>query len=530
MPIARSPFASLRRAAFWPHPGLIAAAALAAIIIAALAGLAVAGGDLSFSLSPYLWGVVRGAAWQAGLSTGLSLALGTALALALIRRGDFAGRSLIMAFVMAATVAPSIVIIFGIVAIYGRSGPVNAALELLGLPIMPAIYGLHGIVLAHVVMNAPLVARVMQGALAATPPEQLRLAGMLRFSAADCFHHLDWPVIRREWPGLASFIFLLCFTSFAVVLSLGGGPANATLEVAVYQALRLEVDFARAAAIALLQIGFCLSFVFGFSLLGARLPDAPGHTLPRIRPDAAAASLIWLDWGIITLAFLAIVPVMLSVAAGFWQIGSLLGPDIAKAALTSFILAAAAAFIAVGLALLLASAAEAAPLGRASPRRARMIDLTVLAMLGLPPFALVTGLFVLVRGSASLATAGLLLVPLVNALMALPFVYRLLAPPLRQSAERHGRLAASLGLRGFDRIRIVAWPVLKRPLAAAFALSAALSMGDFGVIALFGGGDLTTLPYVMADRMGSYRLDEAAAIAMLLVLVAVSLAYVADQA
>ena len=194
------------------------------------------------------------------------------------------------------------------------------------------------------------------------------------------------------------------------------------------------------------------------------------------------------------------------------------------------LLAGLASMMAVTLALLLASAAEADPFGKSNPNRARVIDLAVLTVLGLPPFALVTGLFVLLRGQTSLATTGLVLVPLVNALMALPFVYRLVAPPLHQSAERHGRLAASLGLDSLARLRIVTWPVLKRPLAAALALSAALSMGDFGVIALFGGGDLVTLPYLMAERMGAYRVDEAGAVALVLVTVAVGLTFIADRA
>ncbi|MGL4439758.1 MAG: thiamine/thiamine pyrophosphate ABC transporter permease ThiP [Bosea sp. (in: a-proteobacteria)] len=513
-----------------PHPGLIAAGLLAALITAALAGLSSAGGGFSFSLSPYLWGVVRGAAVQAALSTMLSLLFGTALALALARRTVFRGRKLLMALITAATVAPTIVIIFGVVAIYGRSGPLNGFFAMLGLSSLPAIYGLHGIVLAHVVMNAPLVTRVMLAALAGTPAEQTRLAAMLRFSAADCFRHLDAPVIRREWPGLAAFIFLLCFTSFAVVLSLGGGPANATLEVAIYQALRLEVDFARAAAIAMVQIALCLGFVLCFSLLGARLPDAPGQIAARPRPDVAQAGLRFWDAIVITLVTLLVAPVILSVLGGLPQLASLLRADVAKAALTSAMLATIAAILAVSLALLLASAAEAAPMGRASAGRARAIDLAVLALIGLPPFALVTGLFVLMRGSATLGLAGLLLVPLINALMALPFVYRLLAPPLRQSAARHGRLGASLGITGLAHLRIVAWPVLKRPLAAALALSAALSMGDFGVITLFGGGDLITLPYLMSERMGSYRLDEAGAIALLLIGIATLLAYIADKA
>ncbi len=520
-----------------PHPGVIAAAGLISIMVAALVGLASAGGQIrgpagsasGLLPSPYLQGVVRVAAWQAGLSTVLSLLLGTALALALTRRSAFPGRSLIMAVITAATVAPTIVIIFGVVTVFGRSGPVPVLASQMGLT-LPAIYGLHGIVLAHVVMNTPLVARVMLGALAATPNEHGRLGQMLRFSSLDCFRHLDWPVIRREWPGLATFIFLLCFTSFAVVLSLGGGPANATLEVAIYQALRLDVDFSRAASIALFQIMLSLGIVLAFSLIGAGLPDTSGHMAARPRPDAGSRGLQAFDALMIGFAVLLIAPVVLSVLTGVGQLHSLANRQVLDAGITSMILAALAAIMAVTLALLLATAAESGPSGRSSPHRARLIDLAVLALLGLPPFALVTGLFVLLRGQVSLAGAGLVLVPLVNALMALPFVYRLIAPPLRQSTERHGRLAASLGLEGLARLRIVAWPVLKRPLAAALALSAALSMGDFGVIALFGGGDLVTLPYLMAERMGAYRIDEAGAVALLLVTTAVGLTFIADRA
>ena len=516
-----------------PHPGLIAAAVIVALLLAALVGLSSAGGGAgstaSLFPSAYLRGVARGAALQAGLSTLLSLLLGTALALALTRRGTFPGRSLIMVVITAATVAPTLVIIFGVIAIFGRSGPVPVFAGQMGLA-LPPIYGLHGIVLAHVVMNAPLVARVMLGAMAATPAEHSRLGQMLRFSSLDCFRHFDWPVIQREWPGLATFIFLLCFTSFAVVLSLGGGPAYATLEVAIYQALRLDVDFARAASIALFQITLSLGIVLAFSLLGARLPDTGGHIAARPRPDANSRWLKVFDVLAIGLAVLLIAPVVLSVVTGIGQLHSLANRQVLDAAITSMVLSALAAVMAVSLALLLASAAEAAADGLRNPHRARLLDLAVLAILGLPPFALVTGLFVLLRGHVSLASAGLVLVPLVNALMALPFVYRLIAPPLRQSAERHGRLSASLGLDGFARLRIVAWPVLKRPLAAALALSGALSMGDFGVIALFGGGDLITLPYLMAERMAAYRIDEAGAVALVLVTVAVSLTFIADRA
>ncbi|NIP75463.1 MAG: hypothetical protein GTN90_05530, partial [Xanthomonadales bacterium] len=50
---------------------------------------------------------------------------------------------------------------------------------------------------------------------------------------------------------------MLCFTSFALVLMLGGGPQASTLEVAIYEAARLDFDLARAATLSLIQLAIC---------------------------------------------------------------------------------------------------------------------------------------------------------------------------------------------------------------------------------------------------------------------------------
>jgi thiamine transport system permease protein len=508
-----------------PHPGLIAALGLAALIGAALAGLARAGGGGGALPWAYLAATIQGAALQAALSTALALLIGTALALALIRRPRFPGRSLLTALVSAATVAPTIVIVFGVLAVYGRSGWLAQA----GLP--PAsIFGLQGVVLAHVIMNAPFVARIMLHGFAAEPAEHARMAAMLRFSATDCFRHLDWPVIRREWPGAAAIVFLLCFTSFAVVLMLGGGPRNATLEVAIYEALRIEADFARAAMIAGVQIACCLSFVALIGLTGVRLPETAGLRAARPRPDAASPAVRAFDAAALAFAALLVAPVLLSVLDGWRQLPALAGLGVGAALATSLALGAASAVLSVGLGLLLASAAERTTRGRRSARRARAYDLGVLALIGLPPFALAAGLFIWLRGVGPLGTIGLVLVPLINALMALPFVYRLLAPAFQRGAERYGRLSESLGLSGVGRLRIVLWPLLRGPLAGAFAFAMALSVGDLGVITLFAGRDLQTLPSLMSQLLGAYRFGEASAVALLLVMVAGGLALLAEHA
>ncbi|MFN3929653.1 MAG: thiamine/thiamine pyrophosphate ABC transporter permease ThiP, partial [Thermoflexus sp.] len=79
----------------------------------------------------------------------------------------------------------------------------------------------------------------------------------LGLSALQRFAHIDWPANRTTLPGLGAIIFLLAFTSFPVVLLLGGGPANQTLEVAIYSAVRLDFDLRGAVTLALVQIGIC---------------------------------------------------------------------------------------------------------------------------------------------------------------------------------------------------------------------------------------------------------------------------------
>jgi thiamine transport system permease protein len=181
------------------------------------------------------------------------------------------------------------------------------------------------------------------------------------------------------------------------------------------------------------------------------------------------------------------------------------------------------------MALMMAASAARLKRGRPDPARARRFDVAALALIGVPPFAFVTGLYGLMRGFFGPEAAGFGLVPLVNALTALPFVYRLVAPAIMAAAEQHGRLAVMLRLEGRTYWLGVVWPAAARPVMAGAALAAALSLGDYGVIALFGGRDLVTLPYVLADRMGAYRMDEAAAIALLMLVLAGGLSLVGER-
>jgi thiamine transport system permease protein len=195
---------------------------------------------------------------------------------------------------------------------------------------------------------------------------------------------------------------------------------------------------------------------------------------------------------------------------------------------TSLLIAIPAALLSLALALGLAAAVRGLrTAGR--PRIAAAMSLPSGLVLAVPPVAISAGLFVVLRTVADPFALAVPLIALVNALMVLPFVLRQIEPPLILSAERYGRLAMSLGVRGFARLRFVDWPLLRRPLAAALAVATALSLGDLGVAAFFGTGNILTLPLLLYQRMGSYRSAESASVALLLAALVLALFLAAQR-
>ena len=111
----------------------------------------------------------------------------------------------------------------------------------------------------------------------------------------------------------------------------------------------------------------------------------------------------------------------------------------------------------------------------------------------------------------------------------MPFAARLIHPAMLAAEERNGRLCAHLGLAGMARWRLVTWPVLRAPLVAALAFALALSLGDLGVIALFGSEQVQTMPYLIMQRMGAYRTQDAAGLALILMVMTMALMLAAEH-
>jgi len=181
---------------------------------------------------------------SAVFSTLLAIPVARALA-----RRSFPGRGLLITLMGAPFLLPAVVAVLGLLAVFGRAGLINSAVTALGLPPV-SIFGLHGVVIAHVFLNLPLATRMILQGWLALPAERIRLAQSLGFTPRETFRHLEWPMLREVLPGVALVILVICLTSFAVVLTLGGGPSATTIELAIYQAVRFEFDLSRAAGLA----------------------------------------------------------------------------------------------------------------------------------------------------------------------------------------------------------------------------------------------------------------------------------------
>ncbi|WP_428982584.1 thiamine/thiamine pyrophosphate ABC transporter permease ThiP [Roseinatronobacter domitianus] len=467
------------------------------------------------------WAAVRFTLLQALLSALLSVALAIPVARALARR-RFIGRGLLITLMGAPFILPTLVAVLGLLAVFGRSGLVNDVLGLVGLgPVN--IYGLHGVVLAHVFYNLPLAVRIILQGWAAIPSERMRLAVSLGFSPTDRLRHLEAPMLREVAPGAFLLVFLICLTSFAVALALGGGPRATTVELAIYQAFRFDFDMGRAAALALVQFGLCLGA--GVLALRVALPSGLGGGLDRPLPRMDyRARAIWGDGVLIALAALfLLVPLALIVLRGAPHLVSLPAP-VWQATMRSLWVALGATVLTLSFALVLAHAILALPRFGAAA-----LEWLGLAALAASPLVIGTGLFLILRPIADPRDMALAVTMLVNAGLALPFALRLILPALRDVAATQGRLATSIGLHGAARFRLVTLPRLRRPMGFAAGLTAALSMGDLGVILLFADAERATLPMQLYRLMQAYRQDDAAGAALLLLLASLALFWAFDK-
>jgi thiamine transport system permease protein len=459
----------------------------------------------------YGWRVFGFTLLQATLSTFLSVGLAIPVARAFARQ-NFRGRSTLLALFAVPLSLPVIVAIFGLTALYGATGLLGGLVDL---------YGLQGILLAHVFFNLPLAVRLLLEALQSATPENHRLAAQLGFASSSVWRHVDWPVLKPALPRIASLVFLLCAGSFVIVL-IFGGPSATTLEVAIYQSLRMDFDVSRALTLSLLQLllSFTLVWTLRRQLDVVAMQSRLRFLLTRYDGKTAAARAV--DTLYILAAVLFVLPPLISVVvSGILHIS--ISQTLIHASLTSFAIASISTFLALALAWGMAIAQARMPAWRGA--------LLALGLGGylVPPAVLSTGWFLTFRALDGGWPQSFLLIAAMNSLMALPFLLAVLGPIIAQNITQHDRLCAQLDVKGWNRFRLIELPAARSALAQAALMAFVLSLGDLTAVTLLGSNGLLTLPSLVQQQMGHFQSAQAGGTAVVLAFLCIGLALAAQR-
>lgn len=461
---------------------------------------------------------------QAGISATLSLIWGLLLARAFFYL-NFSGKTWLYKWISFAWALPSLVVIFAIIGVWGHSGWLACWLGFLGIEWRFSLYGLQGIILAHLFLNIPLVAKYCLEGLNFIPSHQHQLAAQLNLTGWQAFRIVEWQALKNVLPYAFTNVFLVCFTSFPIVLMLGGGPKYSTLEVAIYQAVTFEFDFAKAVwlIIAQISVGIGLQLLMDYaSRLSERPNRAAGISVAIWKPTLNGFARMTLQWVLILTVLLIIVPIInviwtaLSVSD---LLSRLANPSLWQAFFYSLVLSLIASVFVIGIAYLLALETRQQAYHRHKIRQIILSGISSYPLI-FPVFMLAVGLFLLLMDVELTPCHLLLLIGVCNGLMLLPYIYRLLFTAMWEVLVNQDKLARSLGLSGIRRWWIVETYYLRRPLRNAFALAMSASLGSFSVIAFFGSPDFSTLPYLLYQQLGSYRSEDAAVTALILMVCA----------
>jgi thiamine transport system permease protein len=471
--------------------------------------------------------------WQAALSTLLTLAVGLPGAYVLARF-EFRGRRLLNALVLVPFVLPTVVVGSAFLALIGPNGALGLRLD----------HTIWAILAAHVFYNCAVVLRVVGGVWSQLDPRTEEAARVLGASRWRAFRQVTWPLLRPAVVSAASIVFLFCFTSFGVILILGG-TGFATIEVAIYRAAAVLLDLPAAATLALLQLGFLAVLLVVYARLQANAAVAQRLTTARVAARPPRGRSEWAFLGAtmaLLLLFLglplaALVERSLASSTGYGLDnfsalfgesvrGSLFVPPI-DAIRNSLAFAAAATAICLPLGLLAAAviAYRRGPLATA---------FDALLMLPLGTSAVIVGFGFLVslgQLPIDLRTSPIL-IPIAHALVALPFVVRATVPLLRSIDRRLRESAAVLGASPARAWRMVDLPMVGRALLVGGSFAFAVSLGEFGATLFIARFDAPTMPiaiFRLLSQPGALAFGQATAMATVLMVVTAIAALAFDR-
>ena len=420
--------------------------------------------------------------WQASLSTILTLLAAAPLTWA-VSSYEFKGRRLATALVVVPFVLPTVV--------------VGTAFLALGFA-----QSIGSILAAHVFFNVAVVVRTVSSVWSRIDPRLNEAARVLGAGPWQSFRRVTLPLLRPAIAAASSIVFLFTFTSFGVVLILGGFRF-ATLEVEIYRQAVNLFDLPLAASLAILQLVGVTAALYVYSRYqesrSSSWEVAGAYLLPRPR-----GVMRWLVAGVVVVSLVALLAPLISLVAeslgrGFYVglAGSdpVVGNPIASVG-NSLRFAAIATTIATVVGLM-----AAAVISSRRGRLSRWFDLTLMLPLGTSAVTIGFGFIVALDWPVDLR-ASFWLIPIAHALVAVPFVVRTTLPTLRSIRQEIREAAGVLGASPWRVWRTIDLPIVSRAAMVGAGFAFVVSLGEFGATSFVARPNIHTVPTMIFRLLG----------------------------
>ena len=441
--------------------------------------------------------------WSASVATALTLVLGLPAAYVL-HRLTFPGVRLLRALLLIPFVLPTVVVGVAFRQLISEGGPLGG----LGLD------GSAGAIIAALVFfNVAVVIRGVGSAWEGIDRRPAEAAAALGASPVRVLLSVTLPMLRPAIVSVATVVFLFCATAFGVVLTLGG-LRYSSLETEIYLLTTQLFDLQAAAALSLLQIVTVtvLLILAHRSRRQAAVARSEQRASRPGRRDLPA------------LGMLAVVVVLVALPLGTLLVGSLLVDGawswgnyaalsstgdrdailvpVTTAWVNSLRIAVDATWMALLLGVLVSVVVTRRSHSGAERRVRAGLDGFFMVPLGVSAVTLGFGFLITLDRPPLELRDSPFLVPIAQALVALPLVVRTIAPVLSGIDDRQRQAAASLGAPPWRAVLTVDLPVVWKPLLAAAGFAFATSLGEFGATSFLAREEHPTLPIVIYRLLG----------------------------
>jgi thiamine transport system permease protein len=490
-------------------------------------------------ISDYNRRIIGFTLFQAFLSTIFTLVLGLPGAWLLAKK-QFPGKRILKAVSAVPFVLPSILVVLGFVIFFGNNGFLNKLIMSITdttEPPLRILYSMTAIILAHGFYNFPIVLRLVSTLWEKLDKCQANAAMSLGAGRFRLFFTVTLPQLLPVILASSALVFVFCFTSFAVILVLGGGPAFTTIEVEIYRQARISLNLNAAAALSIVGILITLIFVYINVHFQSSLNYHEHIKNPDIYTKTKETRFKTINPGIfiyvLIIVLLVAAPVISIIIKSFLQPAVINNTGVFSSSAYRDILNPSPGNYGITLISAIANSISYAGytvilsiiigtlvsfILRGKKKSAKFLD--TLFMLPISVSSVILGLgylrlMNLIRGPLKHSS---ILIILAHTIIAYPFVTRAVKPVLDKIKPEIIYAGLSLGERPFRVFLTIEFPLIKSAIFSGAAFAFAISIGEMNATILLSSENTLTIPIMMYRLIGSYNFTAACALGTILII------------